>query len=165
MIRVLLVINADICFQIVNSLPNIISLNYYAFLYFTATKCFITIENKAFYAGTKSKVKVGWYNVHCQRFDSQYPHKHGEMSVHPYYFHVDYLSDVSNFCRDPDYTGKPWCYTGKIIKRWKYCDIPRCSPGIPVLILSPFSVLLFSFFFFFIPIHFYIYVHWLLILF
>jgi integrin beta 3 len=32
----------------------------------------------------------------------------------------------TNYCRDPDNTGKPWCYTTVPGVRWDYCHVPEC---------------------------------------
>jgi hypothetical protein len=47
---------------------------------------------------------------------SNTPHKHKFGS----------LDDSLNNCRNPDGSGKPWCYTMDPKKRWEYCDIPMC---------------------------------------
>ncbi|XP_071144063.1 plasminogen-like isoform X2 [Mytilus edulis] len=33
----------------------------------------------------------------------------------------------TNYCRDPDNTGAPWCYTTDSNVRWEYCPIPKCE--------------------------------------
>ncbi|CAG2224956.1 unnamed protein product [Mytilus edulis] len=33
----------------------------------------------------------------------------------------------SNYCRDPDNTGAPWCYTTDPDVRWDYCPVPKCA--------------------------------------
>ena len=30
-------------------------------------------------------------------------------------------------CRDPDGTGRPWCYTTNKDIRWEYCAVPICT--------------------------------------
>ena len=40
------------------------------------------------------------------------------------------LNNAENFCRNPQNSGKrPWCFTTDRNKRWEYCDIPKCVPG------------------------------------
>ena len=96
----------------------------------TATLCSLNIEiSGSFYAGTKSTVPGSVSEVPCQRFDSQYPHDHSKWNIYPYYFNVESVSEVNNYCRDPDNGGYPWCYTTDVNKRWAYCDIPMCEPG------------------------------------
>ena len=36
---------------------------------------------------------------------------------------------TSNYCRNPDESAGPWCYTTDSEKRWEYCGIPKCSVG------------------------------------
>lgn len=62
----------------------------------------------------------------CQRWDSQYPHKHNRNNISN--FPESSLSDVANFCRDPDHEGMPWCYTTDPDVRWQFCGITKC-PG------------------------------------
>lgn len=62
----------------------------------------------------------------CQRWDSQYPHKHTRNNISN--FPESSLSDVANFCRDPDHEGMPWCYTNDPDVRWQFCGITKC-PG------------------------------------
>ncbi|XP_071169103.1 plasminogen-like [Mytilus edulis] len=33
----------------------------------------------------------------------------------------------TNYCRDPDNTGAPWCYTTDPDERWNYCPVPKCA--------------------------------------
>ncbi|KAL7400961.1 hypothetical protein ABVT39_020778 [Epinephelus coioides] len=69
----------------------------------------------------RGKISITENSYTCQRWDSQEPHSHG------YDPHV--LSDkdlVENFCRNPDASPRPWCFTTDPSKRWDYCTIPRC---------------------------------------
>ena len=34
-----------------------------------------------------------------------------------------------NYCRDPDETGYPWCYTSQAGVRWEGCSVPLCAGG------------------------------------
>ena len=36
------------------------------------------------------------------------------------------LEDAANYCRNPDGSRSPWCYTTDVGVRWQYCDIPLC---------------------------------------
>ena len=53
-------------------------------------------------------------------------------SPHPHEHHGDDLfpdnseSEASNFCRDPDLKGAPWCYTIDPNTEWEFCSVPRC---------------------------------------
>ncbi|CAH1798962.1 unnamed protein product [Owenia fusiformis] len=64
--------------------------------------------------------------VTCQKWTSQYPHKHREVSKNS-------LTNIKNgignhnFCRNPNGSKKrPWCYTTKKAIEWEYCDIRIC---------------------------------------
>lgn len=59
----------------------------------------------------------------CQNWNRDWPHIHGYHS--PKYSWAG-VGDHTN-CRNPDYEGKPWCYTTNLFHRWEYCAIPRCS--------------------------------------
>lgn len=38
------------------------------------------------------------------------------------------MEEDANFCRNPDYSSKPWCYVqGEIGPEKGYCDIPSCG--------------------------------------
>lgn len=51
----------------------------------------------------------------CQRWDTTSPHSHS------------FLTLEENFCRNPDQTSRPWCYTLDPSVRWELCDIPVCT--------------------------------------
>ena len=61
----------------------------------------------------------------CQAWKSDYPHEHT--------FHDDIMfpdgneSAASNFCRDPDGKGAPWCFTTDNDVPWQFCDAPPCA--------------------------------------
>ncbi|CAH1779946.1 unnamed protein product [Owenia fusiformis] len=75
----------------------------------------------------------------CQRWDSQYPHKHSYTDASKYPDAT--LGDASNYCRNPgseEETEGPWCYTTNPDVRWRYCGIPMCtSRGPPVRAWMP----------------------------
>ncbi|KAM9097595.1 hepatocyte growth factor-like protein isoform X1 [Sarcophilus harrisii] len=57
----------------------------------------------------------------CQRWDLQYPHKHPyKPSKYP-----DKNLD-NNYCRNPDHSERPWCYTTDPLREREFCNIPRC---------------------------------------
>ncbi|XP_041661794.1 apolipoprotein(a)-like [Cheilinus undulatus] len=65
----------------------------------------------------------------CQHWDSQEPHNHDySPSVHPD------KNLQENYCRNPGGDPRPWCYTTDPSKRWDYCSIPRCTPGLPSIV-------------------------------
>ena len=45
----------------------------------------------------------------CQRWDRQYPHQH--LYSNPDFFPEMSLHEVENYCRAPDGSDWPWCYT------------------------------------------------------
>ncbi|XP_078023202.1 apolipoprotein(a)-like isoform X7 [Epinephelus lanceolatus] len=77
----------------------------------------------------RGKISITENSYTCQRWDSQEPHSHG------YDPHV--LSDkdlVENFCRNPDASPRPWCFTTNPSTRWDYCTIPRCTSKPPTIV-------------------------------
>ena len=73
------------------------------------------------YRGTVSKTRHG---LKCQRWDSQFPHKHAHITseTHPN------AGLEENYCRNPDRESSgPWCYTTSDNTRWDYCDVPLCK--------------------------------------
>ncbi|XP_072359756.1 plasminogen [Scyliorhinus torazame] len=71
------------------------------------------------YRGKISQTEDG---VTCQHWDSQIPHLHG---YNPSVFPDKYLEE--NYCRNPDWEPRPWCFTTDSNKRWSFCSIPRCA--------------------------------------
>ncbi|XP_049633304.1 hepatocyte growth factor-like protein isoform X1 [Suncus etruscus] len=59
----------------------------------------------------------------CQRWDLQHPHSH---SFKPHKFPDKHLDD--NYCRNPDASERPWCYTTDPQVKREFCNIPRCGP-------------------------------------
>ncbi|KAM6139170.1 plasminogen-like [Phoenicopterus ruber ruber] len=76
------------------------------------------------YHGEVSRTESG---LECQRWDAQEPHMHGFTLKH---FPEKDLK--KNYCRNPDGELRPWCFTTSPIKRWEYCNIPRCTMHPPV---------------------------------
>ncbi|KAM4862598.1 hepatocyte growth factor-like protein isoform X3 [Urocitellus parryii] len=60
----------------------------------------------------------------CQRWDLQHPHSH---PFEPGKFPDQGLDD--NYCRNPDGSERPWCYTTDPQLEREFCDLPRC--GVP----------------------------------
>ena len=70
------------------------------------------------YNGTVNVTESG---KHCQKWDSDKPHRHPFTSLFRYYL------EGHNYCRNPEGRGeRPWCYTTDPTKRWEYCNISRC---------------------------------------
>ena len=79
------------------------------------------------YNGTTSFTLNG---LTCQLRDSQYPHQH--YYTYPGLFLKATLEDISNFCRTPDGSEWPWCFTMSPEIRWQACeiDVKLCGGGI-----------------------------------
>ncbi|XP_066521100.1 hepatocyte growth factor-like protein isoform X2 [Hoplias malabaricus] len=58
----------------------------------------------------------------CQRWDQQYPHQH---IYQPEKYPDKSLDD--NYCRNPDASPVPWCYTTDSEVERENCDISKCS--------------------------------------
>ncbi|XP_020492698.1 plasminogen [Labrus bergylta] len=65
----------------------------------------------------------------CQRWDSQKPNNHG---YNPSALPEKYLEE--NYCRNPDGSPRPWCFTTSPTKRWDFCSIPRCESEPPTIV-------------------------------
>ena len=70
------------------------------------------------------RVNVTGAGIPCQAWSVQYPHEHNR---HEYFPNDQVVKDASNFCRDPDGEGMPWCYTINKDVRWDFCYVPHCS--------------------------------------
>ncbi|XP_063148045.1 hepatocyte growth factor-like protein isoform X2 [Candoia aspera] len=57
----------------------------------------------------------------CQRWDLQHPHKHPYL---PNKYPDKDLDD--NYCRNPDSSEQPWCYTVDPAKEREFCHIRKC---------------------------------------
>ncbi|CAL8330351.1 unnamed protein product, partial [Boreogadus saida] len=72
------------------------------------------------YRGTVSTTPRG---LTCQRWDSQYPHNHSYL---PHNYKCRDLRE--NYCRNPDGSDYPWCFTTDPHQRRASCtQIPRCD--------------------------------------
>ncbi|XP_007982447.1 hepatocyte growth factor-like protein isoform X2 [Chlorocebus sabaeus] len=58
----------------------------------------------------------------CQRWDLQHPHQH---PFEPGKFLDQGLDD--NYCRNPDGSERPWCYTTDPQLEREFCDLPQCG--------------------------------------
>lgn len=87
-------------------------LSTYAYLP-VATECTYTLTGKE-YTGTVSNTKTG---IPCQRWDSKTPHAHD----------LNNLFKDENYCKNPDGSAGPWCFTMDPDIRWELCDVPKCG--------------------------------------
>ncbi|XP_033373404.1 hepatocyte growth factor-like protein isoform X2 [Parus major] len=71
------------------------------------------------YRGTVDHTESG---TECQRWDLQHPHKH---PYHPNKYPDKGLDD--NYCRNPDSSERPWCYTTDPRREREYCHIRICK--------------------------------------
>ena len=103
------------------------------------SRCWAGLDGSA-YRGCKATVEVVQTNsggkgdgdgrgpnarkqTSCQKWTSQAPHKHSRTpSNYPNLGLGDH-----NYCRNPDGSDRPWCYTTDRRARWKYCDVPECA--------------------------------------
>ncbi|KAM9845606.1 hepatocyte growth factor-like [Aulostomus maculatus] len=78
------------------------------------------------YRGTLNVTPEG---VACQRWDSQFPHKHSFLPKNfKCNFCVCYRDLRENYCRNPDGSDYPWCFTTNPNQRIANCtNIPRCD--------------------------------------
>ena len=79
------------------------------------------------YNGTSNRTLKG---LTCQRWDSQDPHRHQYNDSN--LFSEDTLGNAENFCRTPDGSDWPWCFTTELEVRSQPCDIDvkLCGGGI-----------------------------------
>ncbi|XP_033373405.1 hepatocyte growth factor-like protein isoform X5 [Parus major] len=75
------------------------------------------------YRGTVDHTESG---TECQRWDLQHPHKH---PYHPNKYPDKGLDD--NYCRNPDSSERPWCYTTDPRREREYCHIRICTEKRP----------------------------------
>ncbi|MEQ2159846.1 hypothetical protein GOODEAATRI_027458, partial [Goodea atripinnis] len=78
------------------------------------------------YRGNTSTTENGFT---CQHWESQKPHNHG---YNPSALPEKYLE--GNYCRNPDGSPRPWCFTTSPSKRWDFCFIPRCISEPPTIV-------------------------------
>ncbi|XP_029097689.1 hepatocyte growth factor-like protein isoform X1 [Monodon monoceros] len=71
------------------------------------------------YRGSVDRTESG---RECQRWDLQHPHPH---PFEPRKFLDKSLDD--NYCRNPDGSERPWCYTADPQMKREFCDLPRCG--------------------------------------
>ncbi|XP_048254631.1 uncharacterized protein LOC125381604 [Haliotis rufescens] len=86
--------------------------------------CYLEHWGRAEYAGNVSITVSGRT---CQPWTADTPHVRNKFCRSTSLYYVDgSVSAAGNSCRDPDGTGKPWCYTTDPMKRWEICNIQEC---------------------------------------
>ena len=85
------------------------------------------LDLKPSYDETISSTLTG---LTCQRWDSQSPHEHNYTD--PRFFPDATLDEVRNYCRTPDGSDWPWCFTTSPDVRSEECDldIRLCDNGL-----------------------------------
>ena len=80
------------------------------------------------YNGTVSSTLNG---LTCQRWDSQHPHQH-QYTDHNLFPEAT-LEDAGNYCRTPDGSEWPWCFTTSLEVRSQLCyfGVKLCASGEP----------------------------------
>ncbi|XP_063797649.1 hepatocyte growth factor-like protein [Pseudophryne corroboree] len=77
--------------------------------------------------GYRGKASMTTSGIPCQRWDSQTPHKHRFL---PEKYPCKGLEE--NYCRNPDGSEAPWCFTTNPNMRVAYCfQIKRCPDDVP----------------------------------
>nr|XP_039268897.1 uncharacterized protein LOC120343914 isoform X27 [Styela clava] len=82
-------------------------------------ECYNADDGGSSYRGNASTTLMG---LTCQRWDSQTPHEHTRSSSR-----YPSAGLESNYCRNPDDSDAPWCYTIDADQRWEYCSIRVCQ--------------------------------------
>ncbi|KAK3557122.1 hypothetical protein QTP70_024640, partial [Hemibagrus guttatus] len=74
----------------------------------------------------RGKVNETTSGIQCQRWDAQFPHEH------PFYPHTYECKGLEgNYCRNPDGSEAPWCFTSRSEMRTALClQIKRCADDI-----------------------------------
>ncbi|XP_074862135.1 hepatocyte growth factor-like protein isoform X4 [Carettochelys insculpta] len=89
----------------------------------TTTSCF---KQKG--EGYRGKVNVTATGIPCQPWDAQTPHRH---HFQPETYKCKDLRE--NYCRNPDGSEAPWCFTSLPSKRVAFCfQIKRCTDEVEV---------------------------------
>ena len=107
-------------------IPEIAQIN--GLLYFDLGEDFcVKLNFNSNYNGTMNYTLNG---LTCQRWDSQSPHRHHYTDLG--FFSGATLEEVANYCRTPDGSGWPWCFTTSVEVRSQVChiDMKLCGGGI-----------------------------------
>ena len=63
----------------------------------------------------------------CERWDSQSSYSNRFVDPSTFADGITNLADIANWCRNPDGTPLPWCYTTDPDVKWQTCDVPFCN--------------------------------------
>ena len=74
----------------------------------------------------------------CQPWASQNPHPHTYTGDALFPFDTT-VALANNYCRDPDFNYRPWCYTMDPFTEWDFCDAPVCISKYQDCTLYPIS--------------------------
>ena len=98
-----------------------------SYIIFTGENSCVQIDFLPNYNGTINTTLNG---MTCQRWDAQSPHKH--QYTDPGLFPETTLEDAANYCRTPDGSDLPWCFTTSPEVRSQVCDLDSklCGGGI-----------------------------------
>ncbi|CAG0893483.1 unnamed protein product [Darwinula stevensoni] len=94
-------------------------------------QCRLTDMGKE-YMGTVNKTETG---KDCLPWEP-WPYPPQKPSNHPYLGYNDHFlngnpSDHKNYCRNPAFKERPWCYVSNATIQWEFCDIPFCDDRTP----------------------------------
>ncbi|KAL4231718.1 hypothetical protein ACF0H5_009294 [Mactra antiquata] len=103
---------------------------------FNPRECYGFDEVANDYKGTLNTTAKGYT---CQNWDSQTPQRH--VYNETWMFPDENVSEARNYCRDPDKSGVPWCYTTDQFILFGMCDVARCHDRKCKYLISFFQVL------------------------
>ena len=83
--------------------------------------CWDGVDSKT-YSGNVSVTQSGYV---CQDWAAQQPHAHNLTETWKYPCDGS-MTAALNRCRDPDWTGTPWCHTTDIAIRRERCNVTIC---------------------------------------
>ena len=66
------------------------------------------------------------HGLTCQAWGVQSPHEH--LKTNDAYFPTDGgVVGASNYCRNFEGSGRPWCFTVHLYIVWEFCDLQICD--------------------------------------
>ena len=76
------------------------------------------------YRGTTQVTSSG---LVCQKWNVDNPHERYAAATNSSNFPDGNLEEAWNYCRNPNGSPSPWCYTTEKSVVWEACDIPKCE--------------------------------------